>query len=1418
MQLYLILLRKGGVRMGTTIDSLQIEISAESEGASSGLESLKNTLTNFKTAIRGGLGLRAVVNSIRTLAGVGGVSSAAGGINALASGLENLGRVTSSLRISSSIANQLRSISEAASGADFSGVRELATALQPLSTLNQSNLRGYTSQLMRIPEIVERLDTATLDEFTSKMQQLATALRPLSTQLENVGNAFSRFPQRVSAANRAVRAVPEANGQAIQSYKDLSSMIHDAAYAVRSAAKVVAGWIQKSNEYVENANLFNVALGEYAGKAQQYADKVANVMGIDPGEWMRNQGIFYTLADGFGVVGDRAYIMSKNLTQLGYDISSFFNIPIEESMQKLQSGISGEIEPLRRLGMDLSQTRLEAIAASLGIKKAVADMNQAEKAQLRYYAVMTQVTTSHGDMARTLNSPANQLRILAASATQAARALGNIFIPVLNIILPIAIAVAKAIRTVAVSIASLFGYSLPSIDFSVTTDAIGGVSDGMDDVANGADKAGGAAKKLKSILMGFDEINQMPDMSGSGGSGGGGGAGGGGGSLSGFDFELPEYDFLSNMVTSQVDAIYRKLEPFVTWIEDHLTGSLAVITSIAGALLTWKIAKSFVPNLAQGWDILSKIGGLAATISSLVITISMVYTFDKMYAESGKPGLLIADALTTLLGSAIVGRVVEKAFGLNSIYGAAITLGVSAVTTLSVGAIHVANNGVDGKAIALSVTGIIKAAIAGAMVGGATGAAVGAGLAMTVELAVWATAKINGIARNNIDNNIKWGTLELEAEKVHSYAAGLFDIDVDSKITLLTDTENDLSSASAELNTAIATVQSTLNTIQLKAELDSGDFSTWQSEMDTLVNSANNYLAESEKYVQVSISVAPTLRTDDGMDMSSDIVNALGIGSDITQTAINRAGAELGELLMKGVSEGLTSKELSVANELSASLARISAAARMGEAQGAALVSADTIISGLSEKSYHDVLAEVTAMQEDLRASLAKVKTDESIAISSQLAMYRQGLREGIYTEAEAEQVKESIRTLESDLARMDIAGSVDSAMDAVLGPVGQKFLAAFQDIYGQAFASLDLSAVNVGGFAQSWVDNLKSGMDFSEFQMSMDTKIQEVLVSTVGAERAEELLNMADVFGFTGWDILGTEVQTSFYNMMVAATSKEEVDALFAELGYSIPGTVKEGMNEAGGMVITPDVETRTVVEKLQEVANTAGSAGSAVGDITDEFSGTGKTASDELGKATAAATDATSAISATGAQAETLGTKIVEIPTGKVIAIEISNYTTIIRNLNNIADKISKLSGKTINLKIKAGLTEGAKTFLKTLKQIDSTISSRVNAVLNASQFAGGGYPRSGELFIANEAGAEMVGRIGNRTAVANQDQIGDAIFRYMEAHGESNGMDEERLASAIVSAIKASGLGTVNISGRSLVQAINRESQRMGKPALR
>ena len=381
------------------------------------------------------------------------------------------------------------------------------------------------------------------------------------------------------------------NEKTKKSFTSLAARVTAVAYSFKKISTRIASWVGESTEYVESINLFTASMRQYADEAQEYANTVGEVMGIDPAVWMKTQGVFMTLATGFGVVSDRANIMSQQLTQLGYDISSFYNLPVAEAMQRLQSGISGELEPLRRLGYDLSQAKLEATALSLGIKKSVNAMTQAEKAELRYYAIMTQVTTVQGDMARTLDAPANQLRILTAQATQAARALGNIFIPALNAVLPYAIAAFKVIRLLADAISGLLGFSLPEIDYSGLGDFASDASDGIEDATKNAGK-------LKKMLLGIDELNVMPAAnSGADNSSG----------VGGFDFELPTYDFLSDATEGRVNAIVQEMKEWLgltddidSWSDLFNTRLGAILTSvglIGAGLVAWRISKPLITSL-----------------------------------------------------------------------------------------------------------------------------------------------------------------------------------------------------------------------------------------------------------------------------------------------------------------------------------------------------------------------------------------------------------------------------------------------------------------------------------------------------------------------------------------------------------------------------------------------------------------------------------------------------------------------------------------------------------------------------------------------------------------------------------------------------------------------------------------------------
>ena len=570
--------------MPTTIEQLELEVQSSSTSAVAGIDALSASLSKLKNAVRGGVGLTSVANQVRNLdtALKSMDSSGADKIDKLASSLEKL-KGLGSLKISSSIGNQLQNIGSAAAsltGVDFSAMEKLGTALQPLNNLNASGLKSTINALNKLPKLADTLDNMDMTKFTSQIQQLSTALAPLTNQLNAVTAAFNRLPTNIQRAITVTNRISQENNKAANSYMNLYAKIKMAMGVVRTGARVIASWITQSNQYIEDLNLFTASMGKYAEEAQNYAEAVSEALGIDPGEFMRNQGVFNTIISGFGVASDKAYLMSKNLTQLGYDISSFFNISFEDAMQKLQSGISGELEPLRRLGYDLSVARLQEEALALGIEKKVSAMTQAEKSQLRYYAIMTQVTTAQGDMARTLNAPANQLRVLQAQVTQCARALGNIFIPALNAVLPYAIALAKIVRMLANSIASLFGFKLPEVDYSgisAGATAVGDLADNAGDASDGLGKAGKAAKKLKNALLGIDELNVLSKDDSSSGSGSGSGAGIGGGDLG---IDLPTYDFLGDAITSKVDEIVQMIKDAMWEITAVISGFLLAIGTI----------------------------------------------------------------------------------------------------------------------------------------------------------------------------------------------------------------------------------------------------------------------------------------------------------------------------------------------------------------------------------------------------------------------------------------------------------------------------------------------------------------------------------------------------------------------------------------------------------------------------------------------------------------------------------------------------------------------------------------------------------------------------------------------------------------------------------------------------------------------
>lgn len=594
------------------------------------------------------------------------------------------------------------------------------------------------------------------DDATAKIDNLINTL----TRLKQITNAFTQanqksatvtninntavrqqvavIKQQITTVNQSVTAINNINRASTSAKGAINGLTSAFNFArtymiLRQTANFLGECISESNDYVENLNLFTVAMGEYAEAAQSYAEKVSEVMGIDPSDWMRNQGVFQTLLTGYGNTAKESALMSKNLTQLGYDISSFMNISVSESMQKLQSSISGELEPLRRLGYDLSQARLESIALSLGIDKSVASMNQAEKAQLRYYAVMTQVTHVQGDMARTLESPANQLRILSAQATMAARSLGNVLIPMFNKLLPVGIATLQVLREITDELAEFMGFTLPEVDYSSVSSVTSGISDDLSDSED-------TVKAIKRELMGFDEINRLGDNTASSGSGTSAG--------SSLGFELPEYDFLGNAVSQQVDEI-----------KDKIRSLLPIVEAVGIALAAWKIT-NLISNLLTATGLVKSFPtsmkiGIALAIAGIAIEWKGIIDAVKNGLDTSNFGEIVSGAILTVLGGALIGKMIPFVGSGLGAAGGAIIAGLPMFVT----GIYTALKGeLDVMSASLIAGGATAAGAGAGAIIGAFGGPFGAGVGAIIGLATGLITDLGIYIYQNWDETKAWAS------------------------------------------------------------------------------------------------------------------------------------------------------------------------------------------------------------------------------------------------------------------------------------------------------------------------------------------------------------------------------------------------------------------------------------------------------------------------------------------------------------------------------------------------------------------------------------------------------------------------------------------------------------------------------------
>lgn len=695
------------------ITSLSVEISAESQGAELNIDKLATAISNLRT--KGNV--TKVVNSLDKLAtSIATLKQASAGMSGLdkitsfLNGLSNV-NTTASAKSINTVVNAIKKIPAAVSGlngVDFysmsGSITQLTNALAPLSILDASNLKALGSAfnaIGKVPDLTDKLKATDLDSFASSCQKISVALTPLASQLDKVGNAFAKLPPQLSKVVTQANRVTAANEKQRKSYLSLSNQMNG---FMRNMAKLVSlkaiadylgNAVAKFNDFYEAANMFGVSMGDMTNEASGFIDKMEQLLGIDPSEAMNAMANIYSMTKSFGLAKEQAYTLSKSLTQLGYDLSSLKNIPISQAFTKIRSAMAGELEPMLQLGVDISQARLQQELLALGFNKQVSTLSQADKATLRYIAILKQTTDAQGDFARTLSSPANMIRILKAQLSGLARDVGSLLYPAMKSILPPLIAAVELIREFVQWVAKLMGVKVVLTDFAKSADSVGGIGDAMDETTDSTKKA---AKALKDYTMGFDELNIIDPTQGSSGSGSGASAG----NILG-DVDLSGYDMFKQYneeFAKQIDAIKQKIKAM-----------LPLIATVATALAAWKLT-NLITDIV---DAISKMNALKSIVLGLgVFTVGVVLeiTGIKDAIENGVNGKNFAEivlgALIGTTGAAILGKGIAQ-FIVTGFGNTAVGAAIKAAGGSTAGAIIGAAVGGVVTGIPMFVTGVYDA-------------------------------------------------------------------------------------------------------------------------------------------------------------------------------------------------------------------------------------------------------------------------------------------------------------------------------------------------------------------------------------------------------------------------------------------------------------------------------------------------------------------------------------------------------------------------------------------------------------------------------------------------------------------------------------------------------------------------------------
>ena len=1388
------------------ITSLSVEISAESQGAELNIDKLATAISKLRT--KGSIGK--VCSSLDTLTkSISALKSASSGMDGLSRINDFMDRI-SNVNLSES-AKGIRSVASALTrissvdlkGIELSGLKgkmnNLQNGLSPLSKVDASGLRSVSSALnsiAKIPDFSSKLNSKTLDDFAISCKKITDALDPLASKIETVGNSFAKLPSNIQKVIAATDGATKASGKSAKSYLSLSNQLNG---FMRSAAKLVSlkaiatylgNAAEKFNSYYEAANLFGVSMKGLTGEASTFINKMETLLGIDPTEAMNNMATIQGLTTSFGMASDKAYVLSKNLTQLGYDLASLKNIPVAESFTKIQAAISGELEPIRRLGVDISNARLQQELLNLGYSQSVSTLSQADKAVLRYIAIMKQTTDAQGDFARTLSSPANMIRILQAQLNSLARAVGSLLYPALKSILPPLIAAVELVKELVTGIASMMGVKVEFPDFSSASDAVGGVTDAMDNTTKATGKA---AKAFKNYIMGFDELNVIQkDNGSSGGSGSGAGAAG---NILG-DVDLSGYDMFKNYVGSSVDEIKAKLEKL-----------LPLISGIAAGFATWAISNSVL-------TVLEKIKGEGSLIEAVLklwknpimaaaVAVGIIVArFVSLYQNSEKfrKGLERVRALVYLAAegfrqgwniSLTDGKLGESIEYLKESLS---NLGQSILNLLPESWQEGITSAFDSiskvvKKLDLDIWDLVTTlAGIGLIVSGHPVA----GLAVIGFEAI--SVAVRGLGSENqktaFGMETDWfNSFKSIGESVANFAA--------AAVTAIGNIINDIAIFVGWIKNGVSEtdrldLQMNGNFIEnfvmgiAQTIHNIGVFVGWITsgvdEADRLAIAVNGNFAE--KFI---LLIA---------DVINGIKEAVKWFGKLIEKISKFNPVSVGKNIIDGITKGIVGKK-SVADDA----VKVVTDGIQEEAQTElGIHSPSKVFKGYGGYIVEGLANGISAAK-NLAVNAIQSASDAVKTIGSQLADENYGLRDGSI----------SLSVDASGKSMMETANALKRTMHTT------------NDSFGGWFKKMK---TDLGDFTDGINAVTKAGKDISNgFKSSIDAltaasksilNTHDGFVSAVSDIRSfvkksvAEIENEYQYNGFFG--AAGLAIQKAF----------EGVYLVFNKVSTAIKN-VSDTIDSVKNVIATfNNLKTKVgeVIDQVPALKQAYGGLKSFFSDLFDKDKGIGKIVSDGFDFIKTKASD------------------VISWLTQKMQGIKFGGSGS---SSGGLAGSAAASGGALSHLGAYGGIGAGVglglsggiqwwKDMIGTWKDSDKSAGTKVlesikhtlwdlspiGALVNLGKsifgFADGGFPDAGQLFIAREAGAEMVGSLGGHAAVANNDQIVEGIREGVEAAMERQNQLLRRQNELLQALLEKEGSAEVNVS--SFYQAVNRTNQRNGK----